>query len=55
MNTRDKSPLHPELPITDAVKAEVLRRRATLEQDRKSARPWPEILAEQRRKVAGPR
>jgi len=54
MNTRDRSPLRPELPITDAVKAEVLRRREALEQHRESARPWPQILAEQRRKLAGP-
>ena len=55
MNTREKAPLQPEPPITDAVKAEVLRRRATFERDKKTARPWPEILAQQRRKIAGPR
>lgn len=53
MNTREKTSLQLEPPITDAVKAEVLRRRATFERDKKTARPWPEILAEQRRKVAG--
>lgn len=55
MNTRDKTPLQPIPPITDAVTAEVLRRRATFERDKRTARPWPEILAEQRRKVVGPR
>ena len=55
MNTRDKDTLRPQPPITDAVKADVLRRRETYERDKKTARSWEEIFAEQRSKVAGPR
>ena len=57
MNTRDKPRLEPEPlaepPISPDVLAEVLRRRATYERDKKAARPWSEILADQLRKHAG--
>ena len=56
MNSPDrKADLQPEPPITEAIKAEVLRRRAAYARDGKPGRPWDEILAEQRRKLAGPR
>jgi Putative addiction module component len=58
MNKPNDAPLDdlaPEPPITDAVRAEVLRRRTTYEQDKKTARPWSEVYAELRQKLAGPR
>ena len=55
MNTREKSSLRPESPVTEAVKAEVLRRRATLEQDKKTARPAQDVLADLRHKYTGSR
>jgi hypothetical protein len=56
VNTRENTDLKdPEPPVTDAVKAEVLRRRATFDQDKKTARPWSDIYAELLRKYASDR
>ena len=55
MNTREKSSLRPEPPVTEAVKAEVLRRRATLDQNKKTARPAQDVLADLRHKYTGSR
>ena len=56
MNPPDKSDKPaPPLSLTEAVKAEMQRRREAAEQARAAGRPLPDVLPRQRRKFNAPR